>query len=141
MNIIKLLKSSDLEPVESWSGLCNSPNDLLGFIIERIYGKIDTSFNDIILSDKKPEGEDRKKIWIKTTEPYAIGVLIDGEWRLDYGLSGYPENIPFLHKEINLLVDGLIMLESADITKYGLTDTVEGATDRMRWYLFTPPSI
>lgn len=123
---------------ENYSELfAGSPAKLLSFIIDNliIEGTIDDKF---IASDEKPQGADKIKLWIKTSWPYGIGKLLDGEWGMDFGMCGYPVNTPFLHKKITTLKEGLRELTSTELTDYGISETSVDAKNRMFWYLFEP---
>ena len=97
--------------------------------------------DNIIKSDKKPLASDRGKLWIKTSWPYAVVALIDGEYKADYGISGLVQGIPFLHAEFNPPLEYIRILDSTELTDYGITDTKVDAAKRMRWYIFEPPAI
>lgn len=122
--------------------VCDDPKSLLTFIISHIQFKLPDGVKSIfVVSDQIPKGEDRGKLWIKTSFPYGIGMLIDGIWRMDYGMSGYPVGMPFLHKAISPLLEGMTELSNADVEKYGLTNTTNTATERMLWYLIEEPTL
>lgn len=97
--------------------------------------------DNIIKSDKKPLASDRGKLWVKTSWPYAIVSLIDGEYKADYGISGLVPNTPFLHAEFAPAKDYIRILDATELTDYGITDTKQDASQRMRWHIFEPPAI
>ncbi len=142
MNIpITAAINKDIEPIpESFKGLCDGPEQLLNFIIK--YLSLSTNLvNNFIESDETPKGDDKKLVWIKTSFPYGIGKHIDGEWQVDYSLSGYPANIPFLSLPIANLKPGLAALTVAELDAYGINSPVATATQRMYWYILRPPAL
>ena len=129
--IVKDIEPSDIKL------LCESPQTILNFILNNIIFETEDTGN-FIIKEKKPVGDEKKLFWIKNSFPYGIGMLIDGEYRMDFGMSGYPVNSPFLHAPIGDLKEGLRQLSGAEITSYGIPDTTAGASARMLWYIFEP---
>ena len=141
MNEVIAEINKDIEPIpEDFKSLCESPSALLSFIIKSLSFSL-TSDNNFIKSEEKPTGKDKNLIWIKTGWPYAIGYYIDGEWKMDYSISGFPVNIIFLHPPINPLKEGITMLTDSVLESYGMGNTVATASARMRWYIFSPNQI
>lgn len=133
--------NKEIEPVpQSFKDICDGPSQLLAFIIKYLSFSADIT-NNYIKSENAPTGENKKHIWIKTSWPYGIGAYIDGEWKMDYGMSGYPINMPFLHSTIADLRVGLRALTDAEVTAYGINNTAATATNRLYWYIFNPPEI
>lgn len=138
INVVSTIDDQD----DDWSGICNSKRAFLAFLASRLIASVDTnSLSNIVISDTTPRGEDKNKLWVKTSWPYGIGFLGDGEFQMDYSFTGYPVNTPFLHSEILPLRDNVRKLSDGDITNFGLTNTKTDAKNRMFWYMFTPPSI
>ena len=137
---LRLIPLNPIEPFLSWEDYCENPSMLLAKFAE-LYGveaKFLSDIPSISISGDVPPPEDRSKIWIKTSKPYGIGLMIEGKYQMDYGMNGIPVNTPFLHKDFNVLFLGLRKLTSQEITDFGLTDTVAGAKKRMAWYIFEP---
>jgi hypothetical protein len=132
------------EPESTWQEFCSNPMRLFEAFAERYV--VDASqLKDSILSvkgDNVPEPADRAKIWIKTSWPYAIGVVIDGTYKMDWGLSEFPVNTPFLYLPSNMepVPEFVHLLSSQEISDFGLTDTSTGggSDKRLRWYIFEP---
>lgn len=133
------LVSEDINIPDSFAGMCDSPRELLNFLANSLIFKFPIGDN-IFINDRAPKGEDRGKIWLKTSFPYGIGRLIDGQWRIDYGLCGYPVDTPFLHKSIDVKPEGLKELSDADLTKYGIPKSDSTSIDKMKWYLLESPT-
>lgn len=140
---LRLVLLNVKEPFLKWEDFCTDPKSLFEAFSQyyAVEAKFLENIPSIIISEDVPTPEDRSKIWIKTSAPYGIGILIEGEYQMDYGMQGYPVGTPFLHSSISPLIEGLTKLTSQEITDYGLTDTVSGAKKRMSWYLFIPPTI
>lgn len=142
-SFLKLVALEGIEPLKTWETFCESPDALFKEFASRFAvdaGDLNTV--SIIKSTNIPGPENRSKLWIKTSWPYGIGVAIGGVYQMDWGLSGYPANTPFLHAEItDIPGPELIKIPDSDLVSYGITNTVPGAEDRMFWYLFTPPEI
>lgn len=135
------LKSS--EEGLTWEEFSSDPMLLFDAFAKSFAVKANTVNDNIIKSSKKPLAKDRGKLWIKESWPYAYISLIDGEWKADYGPSGFMPDSPFLHKPFTPALEYVRILDSAELTKYGLTDTISAstATERMRWHIFEPPKI
>jgi len=138
MNIpLQVIDSIEID--DDWKDVCDKKH-LLSFIAKYLIGTIDQSKLDkVIISDEKPRGADKSKIWVKTSWPFGLGFLANGEWQIIY--TDYPQNTPFLSKEIYPLRDFLRKLSSDDLVAYGITDTKPDAKDRMYWYIFEPEPI
>ena len=130
--------SEDINIPENFKGLCDSPRSLLNYIASSLLFTV-PDVDNIYIGEKAPKGKDRGKIWIKTTFPYGIGKLLDGEWRIDYGMFGYPVNTPFLHKKLSVLPEGMKELSDADLDTYGIPKSTSTSTDKMFWYLLETP--
>lgn len=136
--IIQGAINNSIEPFPAtFKGLCDSPLNLLNFILSSVLFTVETNDN-IIIKEDRPTGADKKLFWVKTSWPYGIGMMIDGDYKIDYGMCGYPINTPFLFSALDVLPSGLRKLTSNEITSFGIQDTVVSASDRMFWYLFTP---
>ena len=131
---------NEIEINDSFKGLCEGPKQLLTCILEHIIFESDIETN-VIIKDSIPNGIEKRSLWVKNSWPYGIGMLIDGEYRMDYGMSGYPVNIPFLHSTISPIPEGLRQLSDGDLADYGIANTTTTAYNRLFWYLFEPPSL
>ena len=131
---------NDIEPSSTFKGLCDGPKQLLQFILANTIFETDIE-NKIIIKDNLPVGEEKRSLWVKTSWPYAVGMLIDGEYQMDYGMCGFPVNTPFLHSKISLFKDGVRQLGDGDCSDFGINNTITTASKRMFWYIFEPPSL
>lgn len=131
---------NEIEPTATFKGICDGPLALLNYILSNIIFEADVE-NNIIIKEDKPKGEEKRRLWVKTSWPYALGMLIDGEYQMDYGMTGYPVNIPFLHAPFDYLREGVRALGDGDLADYGIGNTVVTAENRMLWYIFEPPAI
>lgn len=138
--LAKLEVKKGVEPIDSWKSLCKDPTTFLKEIADRLVLSQDLDIDKVIVSDNVPSPADRGKLWVKTSWPYALGVMIDGSFRMDYGLSGFPVNTPFLALPsiMEPLKGNVAKLSDTDITNYGLTNTTVGASNRLRYYIFSP---
>jgi hypothetical protein len=140
--LLQLVALEPKEPNLTWEDLCSDPMKLFEEFARRfvVNGNDLKSVVGVVRNDNIPEPKDRGRIWVKTSWPYAIGVLIDGGWKMDWGLSGYPANTPFLWKESEMdPVPGFIhKLTSDEITNYGLTNTSGSHEDKLSWWIFEP---
>jgi hypothetical protein len=133
--------NNDIEPFPTtFKGLCDSPLSLLSFILKSIVFSVDVE-NKIIIQEEKPTGADKKLLWIKTSWPYGIGMMIEGEYKMDYGMCGFPVNTPFLHASIAQSYDGLKKLTDSELGEFGIAPTTGTSANKMFWYLLTPPNL
>lgn len=130
-----------VEPIDSWSSLCKTPQILLTEIAKRLVAVGSFIDANVIASDKVPVASDRRKIWIKTSWPYGIGVVIGGSYQMDYGMTGMVPFTPFLHAEFDPTPGNVRMLSDTEINNFGITNTSSDAPNRMRWYIFEPVQI
>lgn len=101
-----------------------------------------SSVNDnIIRSNDVPLAKDRNKLWIKTSWPYGIGALIDGVYKMNYAINGYPVGVPFMAYPIVPAQDYIREMGAQELQDAGITDTKSDAVKRMKWYIFQPPEI
>jgi hypothetical protein len=138
---LRLEEKNSAEPIDSWESLCKDPSTFLNELTRRLIAVGNISFPGLVISDDVPPASDRGKVWIKTSWPYGIGKTIEGSYKMDYGMSGYPVGIPFLKEEIRPLKTGLSQLTPNQLNEYGIQNTSDNATKRMRWYIFNPPEI
>lgn len=140
--ILSLIQNNDIEIPSSFKRVCDEPKSLLAFIARYLFIELPSEVKSLfVISEKTPHGEDRSKIWIKTSFPYGIGKMIDGEWKMDYGLSGYPVGMPFIHSSISPLLEGMRELSNADITNYGLPPLSSSSSEKMYWYMIDKPDL
>ena len=144
MNQPQFLQLILLNPKEdgaTWEDFEQDPNLLFAEFAKRYAVQAQGVNDNIIKSPKAPLAVDRGKLWIKSTWPYAIISLLDGQFQADWGLSGFMPNTPFLAIPFSPAKEYVRQLDSNEISKYGLTDTDEKASKRMRWHIFEPPTI
>lgn len=133
--------NKDIEPVpQSFKGLCDGPEQLLNFIIQHLSLSVNL-INNYIAQEETPKGEEKSLVWIKTSWPYGIGKNIDGEWRVDYSMSGFPANIPFLSVGMETIPQYVKRLSDSEVALYGLPQTVSSSPQRMYWHILTPPEL
>jgi hypothetical protein len=146
--LLSFAVSGELATLENEN--CNlmpkSRREILELVAEHLYFENDDSENaKVYVSDNTPPPEKRGSIWIKTSYPYGIGILGDGEWRMDYGMNDFPVNTPFLFntEAFPAIPGGVRIFSSTDLEKMGITDTASGeaATQRHRWAIFEPGKI
>lgn len=141
-SFLALVPLSPKEPNLTWEEVCSDPMKLFEEFARRFV--VDAkSFKSLVLAvknDNVPEPSDRSKIWIKTSWPYGIGIVIDGTYKMDWGLSEYPVDTPFLRKESDMepLKEFVRQLTSDEIANYGLTNTSGSHKDKMKWFIFEP---
>ena len=144
---LALQVKSGVEPIDSWQSLCRDPNTFLTEVASRIIAVGTFSTDTIVISDKTPAQTERRKIWIKTSFPYGIGFLIEGSYQMDYGMSQYPVNVPFLKKasDMDPLPAYTREIPSSEITAFGLPKLGDKATENTsrlyRYYIFEPSEI
>jgi hypothetical protein len=135
----------DVEPDPKWPQMCNDPTIFLQEISKRLFVKIDsnTLSQNIVISQSIPQAKDRGKLWIKTSWPYGLGFIANGEYQMDYSFTGYPVNIPFLHLPINPIPQYVRELGSLLLKEYGMEalETNANAKSPMKWYIFEPERI
>lgn len=144
-DFIKIIPLQQTEPNLTWEMFCQSPYKLLQAFTQyfAVEGKFLENLPAIIFSATTPGAPDRSKIWIKTSNPYAIGLFLDGQYRMDYGPSQLQVNIPFLAdpNTVDATIQGLGQMSDDDVTSFGIPQTVTTATSRWRWYIFKPGDI
>jgi hypothetical protein len=146
--LLSFAVSGELQTLEneSCSLMPKSRRELLELVASNLYFEIDqTEDAKIYVSDNIPPPEKRGSIWIKTSYPYGIGILGDGEWRMDYGMNNFPVGTPFLFNpaEYPAIPGGIRIFSSTDLEKMGIADTETGSavTNRHRWAIFEPDKI
>ena len=143
-----MLLSLVLSPSKETSQ-CSLPKtmeEMLKEISTRLHVKVEGSSNtdNFYISETKPPPDKRSSIWVKTSFPFGIGIIADGMWAMDYGLSGYNSGQIFLfnYKAAQGIIPGGVRLLTEDeITEYGITDTNNEKADRLRWAIFEPGDI
>jgi hypothetical protein len=143
-DILEIKITKDIEPFESWPDICKNPNIFFAEIAKRLYINVDIKqlSQNIIISPSIPTAENRGKLWIKTSWPYGIGIVANGEYVMDYGMSGFPVNIPFLHKQMNVKPEYVSVIGSIDLESYGMKDIdTKDSSKRFLWHIFSPPRI
>jgi hypothetical protein len=147
MNIKALLPLTlipDVEPLKTWEDYCQNPMLMFSDFADRYAVNAEALANTLpsIKGQDVPAPSDRGKLWIKTSWPYAIAILINGVYQYDWGLSGFPAFVPFLMTEKKMgtpLKPFVRKLLAEDLEEMGLTDTETGDGDkRAVWWIFEP---
>lgn len=140
--VLEIKVSQDIEPYTQWPDICRSPNTFFIEIAKRLFVDVDVSQigSNIVISPTIPLSKDRSKVWVKTSWPYGFGIVADGVYKMDYGMSGFPVSIPFLHKQFTVKPAYVEEIGSLALAEYGMKniDTVD-AKNRFLWYIFNPP--
>lgn len=92
--MIPIKRVKGIEAQASFEGI-NTPNDLAN-LMTRLLAVDDEGFvslREIVVTPNEPTGEEKKKVWIKSSSPPAIGLPVGGIYRMIYQ---YPVNVPFL---------------------------------------------
>ena len=123
-----------------------SLDSLIKEILSRVSVKLEGEMNNglIYISDSKPPPDKKGVIWIKTSEPYGIGIVVNGVWNIDYGLSGRNDGEVFLFNYQlagGIIPAGVRLLNDTEIEEFGLTDTDGEKEKRLRWAIFAPEKI
>lgn len=138
------VKSTD-NPWPAWNSVAKNVESFVSEIAARLVVDADEVSDTTIASDKVPGAGDRTKIWIKTSWPFGIGVLIEGQYQMDYGMSQYPVRIPFLklESEMTTLRDRVRKLSTEEIEAFGLPKLQTGTdvTNPVAYYIFEPNPI
>lgn len=142
----RLTMLKPIEPNLTWEEFCRSPMLLFSkfadmYIVDASELKSDVQ---ILKSATIPPADSRTAVWIKTSWPYAIGVFTDGKYQMDYGLSGYPVNTPFLKRDKDMVApykEHVSKLTDVEIANFGIQNTTGNHEDHMSWYMFQPPAI
>jgi hypothetical protein len=91
---LPLVVQRNIEQQKSWEGI-STPFELAQYLARIM--SIDPNellqLNEIVYSDVEPVGDEARKIWVKTDEPFGIGVPVGNAYRMIYQ---YPPNVPFL---------------------------------------------
>lgn len=145
MERFQLSVLKDVEPDPKWPQMCNDPMIFLQEIAKRLFVKIDPNSlsQNIIISQGIPQAKDRGKLWIKTSWPYGVGFIANGEYQMDYAFTGYPVNTPFLHSTINPTPQFVSEVGDIRLKEFGMEalQTTSTAKNRLRWYIFEPERI
>jgi hypothetical protein len=92
--MIPIKRVKGIEAQATFDGI-STPNDLAN-LMTRLLAVDDAGFvslQEIVVSPNEPTGEEKKKLWIKSSNPPAIGLPIGGVYRMLYQ---YPPGVPFL---------------------------------------------
>jgi hypothetical protein len=143
---LKLTTLKPIEPKLTWEEFCSDPMLLFkAFADIYIVDASELKSNvQIIKSATTPPAGSRTAIWVKTSWPYAIGVFVDGKYQMNYGMTGYPVDIPFLKKDKDMLPPlkaYVSKLTDNEIAAYGFQNTTGSDPEHMSWYMFSPPPI
>lgn len=141
----KVIPVGDANPWPTWDSVAKNPETFIQELASRLMIETETLQQSIIISDSTPKANDRRKIWIKTSWPYGIGMLIAGEFRMDYGMSGYPQNAPFLAKDSDMSSppDNIRKISQEESENYGLPliRTAKIPSEQHSYYIFSPAKI
>jgi hypothetical protein len=136
--VLNLEFSQDKERALSWESFPH-PNALLQWLVQHLFvntAKIQTS-SQIILSAAKPSAADATKLWLKTSEPYAIGFVAGGSYKMFWQ---FPDTSPFLWTKTNQgLPQGVTQLTVSELTKFSLSNPANLSNGF--WVIFRPPAI
>lgn len=138
---------NDGNPWPTWQSMALDPESLTKEIASRLMIQADEMSESIFISDDTPPQGEREKLWIKTSWPYGIGKLIAGKYRMDYGMSGFPVNVPFLRSDKSFgtsLPPSLRKLTPEEVLMRGLPrlqDPEGQTTDRHSYYIFSPAEV
>lgn len=92
--MIPIKRVKGIEAQKNFEGI-STPNDLAN-MMTRLLAVDDNDFLDlqeIIVSATEPRDTDRQKLWVKNSNPPALGLPIGGQYVMIYP---YPPNIPIL---------------------------------------------
>ena len=121
---LPLLVQSDIEQQQSWEGI-SKPNDLIRYAarVLAVDPNALSAFDEITYSNLQPTGIEANNIWIKTGEPYAIGIPSSDGYKMIYQ---QPVNIPYLFiGRIEKIPDYARALTESELTAYKLTAPAE----------------
>lgn len=118
--LLPLLAANDIEPLKSWEDV-TSPHDLVLYLIRM--AAVDPNqllqFTEIVVGPDQPSGADRNKLWLKNTDPFAVGIFNGNTYKLIYE---YPPNVPLIWtKARSEFPSYLTELNDGQLTSYGLT--------------------
>lgn len=142
--LFKLRIKDDAEPIPNWQSLCGSPEAFLTEVASRMVAVGEFNSDSIIISDTIPSTSNRRKIWIKTSFPYGIGYVIEGSYKMDYGMSGMPVNIPFIRQKtlMDPMPGSTRRITDSEATNLGLPKLQgEEANRSVSYYIFEPAEI
>lgn len=142
--IFPLEVKADPEPIKDWASLCKDPDTFLKEVANRLVAKGSYTPDGIIISDTVPSTANRRKLWIKTSQPYGIGFVVEGSYKMDYGMSGMVPDTPFLRVKtlMDPLPNNVRTISDSEATTLGLPK-LQGdiATRQVAWYIFEPAEI
>lgn len=119
--------------------------EILKEIVSRISVKTEgITDQSIYISETKPPPDKKSSVWIKTSFPVGIGIIADGVWAIDYGMSGFNRGQIFLFNfqaAQGIIPGGVRLLNETEIADFGLTDTDNNKANRLRWAIFEPQEI
>lgn len=142
--LFPLRTKEDAEPIPDWTSLCRNPETFMNEVAARLLAVGNFSPDSIIISPTVPSNTNRLKIWIKTSFPYGIGYVIEGSYKMDYGMSGMPVDIPFIRKKtlMSPMPGNTRRITDAEATTMGLPKLQgEDATREVSYYIFEPAEI
>lgn len=117
--MIPIKRVKGIEAQATFDGV-STPNDLAN-MLTRLLAVDDEGFlslKEIIVSPNEPTGEEKKKLWIKSSNPPGIGLPIGGIYKMIYQ---YPVGIPFLWVDgLENLPGYMDIIEWQTLDSYGL---------------------
>lgn len=116
---LPLRVATAVEPITDWSYF-NTPQELLLWVARMC--SVDPNqvavFQEIYAGSTEPTGDDRGKLWIKTTPPYGIMVFNGSNYEPIYS---YPKNVPLLWTQSPTEFPSyLSRLSESELDDYGL---------------------
>ncbi len=132
--IIPIRVAKDVEPMRSWEGI-STPHDLALYMarILSIDGSKIMQLQEVVYSDLEPTGEDRKRLWVKTSEPVGYGIPTGDNYTVIYK---YPAGVPILWvNSLSPAPSYMRKLTDLELGNYSLTDPVDRD---FYWVIFNP---
>lgn len=129
---LPLLIANEVEARRSWEDICSSPQALAIWIARTFAvdaGKI-LDLTDIHVGEDQPTGGDFGKLWIKNTNPPAVGIPYGTQYHLIYP---YPMGVPILWvKGITSIPYYMRQLSGNEVLQMGLTEPLD---DNYKWVI------
>lgn len=117
--LLPLRVQADIEQQKSWEGI-STPQDLAQYLSRVLSVDPNSLANiaEITFSSLEPTEGERGKIWIKTSEPVAIGIPVGGAYRMIYE---QPPGVPYLViGDENKIPSYARKLTASELTSYNL---------------------
>ena len=119
--------ANEVEARRSWEDICNSPQSL-AIWIGRTFA-VDASqilaLTNIYIGADEPSGGNFGKLWLKNTNPPAIGIPYGKEYQLIYP---YPMQIPILWTQGATTIPSYMrQLSGNELSQMGITEPTNDA--------------